>query len=46
MTIFKKWVIKQMFKEKRKNYKIIVISNKYKDILDNFIHSLDLKLLD
>lgn len=32
-----------MFEEKEKNFEIIVISNTYKDTLNNFINSSDLE---
>lgn len=44
ITILKKQVVKQAV-EKRRRTEIVVIFNRYKDILDDFIDSLDLEIL-
>lgn len=42
---FKKRVIKQLVKEAKQKSKILAILNEYKNMLDNFIHSLHIKFL-
>lgn len=41
--MLKKQFVKQAIEGKEKNGEILAISNKYKDIFDNFINSLDIE---
>lgn len=46
VSIFKKLVVKQKVEYKKRNIKIIAIFNRYKNNLEDFIDSLDLKSPD
>lgn len=45
ITILKKQVVNQAVKREKKNSEIVAIFNRYIDILDDFINSLDLESL-
>lgn len=46
MAILKKQVFKQTIKGEEKKTKIIAIANRYKDIFDDLLDSLDIKPLN
>lgn len=46
ITIFKTQVLKKVFREIEEKSQIVAIFNKYKDILDDFNNSSDIKSLD
>lgn len=46
MTIIKKCVIKEVVEKKRGNSEIMIILNRYKNTLDNFINNVDQEFLD